>query len=400
MSINSFRKNVFLPNKIKLKKILSYHFTPPFFTFKFSMLSELPCVIHGYTFYKMIGKGGFSSVYLISSTKFDFPFVAKVTQMPNSESTEEEWKNVDNEIKALILLSHPHIIRLYDHFHDNNHFYMILEYCAGGSLQNEVSKNKGLSYDRFRYVSRQVVSALATCHKNNIAHHDLKLGNILLDEYGRVKLADFGISVKMNSPTDLSDSYAGSIQYESPEILNKSPHDPFKADIWALGVLFAHMISGQSPWRCDTIGKLKKCISQAAYHLSRSVPQEIADIIKRMIVVEPDKRISMNELISLPIFQEDDSILLNNVFDDCLSPQGRKIIAQVQSIPQITSDEEGATEMTLDDLSKFDETPALTYQTSKTLSICGKNVAGACQIVPNIKSRYHVAPCKRSLTFG
>lgn len=357
------------------------------------MISDLPCVIHDYTFFKLIGKGGFSSVYLVRSNRSDFLYCAKVTQIQNPDSKDEEWKTIDNEIKALTLLNHPNIVRLYDHFHDNAHFYIILEYCSGGNLQTQIPKNKGLALLLFKRIANQIISALATCHRNNIAHHDLKLGNVLLDGYKRVKLADFGISVKTKHPNELSDSYAGSIQYEAPEILNKVPHDPFKADIWALGVLFAHLITGQSPWRCDTIGKLKRCILTVNFSLRSSTPPELVDIIKQMIVIEPEKRLSMSDLVRNPFFVEEakiSSFPFLCQFKDCLCPDGRKIVLPSKNENTITfaSEEEESPELTMEELTRMDESHPVSYKTSHVLAICQRNIKGSIG-VPVIRTRYH-----------
>lgn len=362
------------------------------FVFYALMISELPCVINNYTFFKLIGKGGFSSVYLVRSLTNNYLFCAKVTQMPTTESTDEEWKTVDNEIQALTLLNHPHIIRLYDHFHDNSLFYMILEYCSGGNLQNEIPNNKGLSITRFKTVAGQIISALVACHRNNIAHHDLKLGNILLDEYKRVKLADFGISVKMNYATELSDSYAGSIQYESPEIVSKIPHDPFKADIWALGVLFAHLISGQSPWRADNIGKLKRCIASANYTLSPTAPPELVEIIKKMIVLDPSKRLTMNELARNPFFNlepKPTGILRVPYIKDCMCPVGRKAAVRSQNeAATLICEEEDSKELTIEELTHMEE-QSVTYKNCHTLSIFEKNQKRSIGHLPLLRNRYH-----------
>lgn len=294
------------------------------------MLSELPCVIRNYRFLKLIGKGGFSVVYLVQNVKFKSQFVAKVIPL-SSDLANLELISLESEVSSLKTLNHPHIIRLYDHFVEGRYYYLILEYCPNGSLTNEIANQKPMSHDKFIIVARQIIDALSFCHSHSIAHRDIKLGNILLDKYGRVKLADFGISLQTSGGSH-TQSFSGSIEYEAPEILNKQPHDPFKADIWALGVLFAFMANGQSPWgSCDTLGKLRKFVNAGKYHLRRFVPKDICDVIAQMIVVEPTSRISIEQLKKLPIFNDPNAVAIadieNDSVSDVLSPRGRALMS-------------------------------------------------------------------------
>jgi serine/threonine protein kinase len=111
--------------------------------------------------------------------------------------------------------------------------------------------------------------------------------------------------------------------------MNKKPHNPLKADVWALGVCFVEMISGQSPWRGDTIGKLKKDIQAGAYYLSRRIPPEVTEVISKMIVVDPEGRLTMQQVLALPLFD-----LVGNpnpplVIGECLSGIGRRGIVRM-----------------------------------------------------------------------
>lgn len=286
----------------------------------------LPPPVRGYTFEKVIGKGGYSQVFLVRDKKFNKQYCAKVMNMDPSEDTASLMKAVETEINILVGLNHPHIIRLYDQFFVKGKFYLILEYCTKGSLHDHV-KSRGMDEYHFIETAKQIVEALAFCHKNNVAHRDIKPGNVLLDELNRVKLADFGISIRLQHNVKHS-SYSGSLLYEAPEVINKLPHDPFKADIWSLGVLFAFMINGITPWHCDNKGLLKSRITSGKYVLLSNTPKEIADLISKMLVVDPDQRITIEELQQYPIFKQS-SIKISYSFNsgtvDALSVNGRRI---------------------------------------------------------------------------
>lgn len=267
--------------------------------------SNLPFVIRDYQFTQMIGKGGFAEVFLVNSIKFGTQFVAKVMTVDPSE-IKKTWEIFDSETKALSLLNHPHIIRLYEHFQIGTQFYYILEYCPNGSLHDEINETCGLPYQRFLYIASQVVSALAFCHKKGYAHRDIKPANILLDDLRRAKISDFGLCAKTRLG-QLHKMFSGSCEYTAPEIFLRKPNDPMRGDVWALGVVFAVMATGQSPWRSDSLGGLRQLAQAGRYTLSKNVPKEIADVIGRMLVVEPEKRITMEELAQMPLFQEQKS---------------------------------------------------------------------------------------------
>lgn len=347
------------------------------------MLNELPVTIRGYTFLRIIGKGGFSSVYLVESARFKQLFCAKVINVStNSNEIDSQWKTFDQEVQILSQLNHPHVIRIYDHFSEKNNFFIVLEFCMGGSLSDVIKKHKALTIDKFAIYGKQVVTALALCHARGIAHHDLKLANVLLDEYGRAKLADFGISIKSSIGT-LCESYAGSTNYESPEIVQKVPHDPFKADIWALGVMFCYMITGNSPWRCDTIGQLKKLINAGKYYLPRNTDPIIADMVSKMLVVNPEERISIDELARNPLFLDAKWVNDRCSVSDPLSPRGREFFPKPISLTQ----KDDTTERDLE----FEEEVTCVMQ-SKALSIYGLNMLHGRTGLPRIKTRVHI--CK------
>jgi len=262
---------------------------------------NLPFVVGEYNFTSLLGRGGFSEVYLVEHMKFGINYVAKV-MIVDTLDTDPKWDLVEAEIKALSQLDHPNIIRLYDHFHNGNRFYLILEYCVNGCLHDQAEIKNGLSMQKFVEYGSQIVSALNYCHSKGISHHDIKPGNILIDGYGKIKVADFGLSLESNGSKQKS--FGGSYQYTAPEIFMKKAHDPKKADVWALGVMFVFMATGSSPWPCDSLGALKQLAVTGQYRLSKGIPMILSELIKRMIVVDPDQRISMHVLAQHPLFKD------------------------------------------------------------------------------------------------
>ena len=259
-----------------------------------------PQQIRDYIVQQQIGHGGFAEVFLCEHRRFKQKFVAKVIHV-NEELMKSRGAAYACEIEALSDLMHPNIIQLYDHFEHDHSYVLILEYCPNGSLHDEITATGGLELPRFFQVASELVRALAYCHERGIAHRDIKPGNVLMDAAWRSKLADFGLSMRFEKG-QLAREFSGSIEYTAPEIFQKKPHNPMAGDVWALGVLFAFMIGAKNPFASECLGTLKKRASTGVFKLDRRVPPEIAKIIHRMIVVNPEERITMQELAEHPLF--------------------------------------------------------------------------------------------------
>lgn len=179
---------------------------------------------HGYTYIRNLGSGSFSDVLLCQSTKYNQCFAIK--------RAIKHHISVD-EYKHLISLHHPHIIKLYDTFEDDEAQYLVFDYCQNGTI----SERGRLTIENFIQLSKQILEAVAFCHSHNIAHRDLKPENIFLDQYNHIKLADFGMA-KQFQLNGKSTEKCGSIMFCPPEMFVHQEIDPFKADIWALGITF------------------------------------------------------------------------------------------------------------------------------------------------------------------
>ena len=214
---------------------------------------------HGYEYKKIIGKGGFSNVYLCHSQKYNQDFAIK--QAKKNKITRYEFN-------MLVSLNHPNIIKLYDFFEDDSSQYLVMEYCPNGTI---LQKGK-LSYGEFIYYSKQVLDALEYCHSNKIAHRDIKPENILIDDYNNVKLADFGFAKNFDEYSK-SEEKCGTIKYFSPEMfLDKE----LKQSI--------------------LIGELD--------FFENKVDQRIQNLIIKMAQIKPSLRPTAKKLLNSQIFQE------------------------------------------------------------------------------------------------
>lgn len=232
---------------------------------------------HGYQIVQCLENKYFPSVLLVYSSSFNENYVCKVVT---------KRIKYEKEIHALTVLDHPNIIRLYSHFEDSDTFFLILEYCQGGSLEDLIKHHARPKQDKIINYTKQIVAALKYIHSKNIVHHDLKPSNILFDKYGCIKIADFGLSCayKQNS----SNYYVGSYGYLSPEQRANHVFDPFVADIWSLGVTIYFMTCGFNPFLQQKNG-LKIFIPMY-------VEKTLVNIITGTLEEDPSKRISLNDI--------------------------------------------------------------------------------------------------------
>lgn len=256
---------------------------------------------HGYEYKSTIGKGGFSSVFLCHSQKYDFDFAVK--RAIKNRLTLDEYN-------TLISLIHPNIIRLYDAFEEDSAQYLVMEYCPIGSL----SQKGKLPYDQFIHYSKQILEAISYCHSLNIAHRDLKPENIFLDQNNNVRLADFGIA-KHFDIYDKSNEKCGSLKYLSPEMFQCKEICPFKADIWALGITFFIMATGYYPFRGYTTFDIKDNVMKGNFDYSRyEIDDRIRFLILKMTHLNPDLRHTADNLLKLPMFNpQQNSRKLGNI---------------------------------------------------------------------------------------
>jgi serine/threonine protein kinase len=183
---------------------------------------------------------------------------------------------------------------MYDSFVESKYRFIVLEYCPGGSLAEKLAAGP-LAREELFSACVQLISALRACHSVRVAHSDLKPQNILLNRQGRLKLADFGLANVHQG--DLSSQFKGSLAYIAPEVLRHELFDPFKADVWSLGVTFYVMATGKLPWPENLrSSELYDCIVRGLPPLGDSIPHELASLLPQMVVPDPAQRLSIDQV--------------------------------------------------------------------------------------------------------
>lgn len=182
-----------------------------------------------------------------------------------------------------------------------------MEYVQGGELFHYVEECRGLDEKETVYIFRQIVAALLYCHRLHIHHRDLKPENILLDrEHAQVKLVDFGMAALQPEGKQLTTA-CGSPHYAAPEVIKSRPYDGAKADAWSCGVILYVMLTGTTPFNYDAeknLGVMYAAIGAADYYMPPELSFEAKDLLRKIFVPRPEKRISMDEIWEHPLLQK------------------------------------------------------------------------------------------------
>lgn len=246
---------------------------------------------------KKLGVGQFGRVYLAKVRSNELVVALKVLSKKQliQNNVETQFRR---EIEIQSHLNHINILQLFGFFWDDRRIYLILEYAPGGELFKEIKKspNQRFSEEKASRYIYQMCNALEYIHKKHVIHRDIKPEN-LLNSLGVLKLADFGWSI--HAPSHKRKTFCGTVDYLAPEIVDNKFHDD-KVDLWCLGVLIYEFCVGvppfESQYQKETFIKIKKGIITYPSFLSN----EVKDLISKLLVKEPNKRISLDKVKSHP----------------------------------------------------------------------------------------------------
>ncbi|KAJ3699497.1 hypothetical protein LUZ61_003202 [Rhynchospora tenuis] len=258
-------------------------------------------LVKSYKLGKTLGIGSFGKVKLAEHILTGLRVAIKIIDRRQMKSMEMEEK-VKREIKILRLFIHPHVIRLYEVIDTPTHVYVVTEYCKYGELFDYIVEKGRLQEDEARRIFQQIISGVEYCHRNMVVHRDLKPENLLLDSKYNVKLADFGLSNVMRDGHFLKTS-CGSPNYAAPEVISGKLYAGPEVDVWSCGVTLYALLCGTLPFDDENIPNLFKKIKSGIYTLPSHLSALARDLIPRMLVVDPMKRITIREIREHAWFQ-------------------------------------------------------------------------------------------------
>lgn len=265
-----------------------------------------------YIFGKTLGTGSTGKVKLAKNLATGDIVAIKIVRKDYLDNKPSLKKKMRREISVLKVLSHPNLLSLIDVFEIETHLFLVMEFVDGLELFEFLVRRGALPIPQALNFFQQIVCGLEYCHHRLICHRDLKPENLLLDRHLNVKIADFGMT-SLNPPGSLLETSCGSPHYCDPMVVSGEMYDGLKADIWSCGVILYAMVTGRLPFDDDNIQRLLQKVQMGQYHLPSDLPKDLRDLIRRMLTVDPDQRITLEGIKAHPWFN---SIPPRNYIED------------------------------------------------------------------------------------
>ena len=278
-------------------------------------------MLEGWTLGKPIGKGCYGEVFLTSKQGSKEKYATKRIDK-KKVGDQGSKKYLINEIDILEKVKHPNIIKLCDKQETLQYYFLIMEYCNGGTLLRCLEEYKKMHKRAFdeeivQHFMKQILQALYYLHEKNILHRDLKLENILVhynSEEDRVnkdllnakiKLIDFGFARYLD-PGKMASSILGSPMHMDPIILKKYTKSgnyreyeyDEKADIWSLGTICYEMLIGKSTFDADSLKDLLNKVEKGDFFIPTSLTKESVSFLNAMLQYDKNKRLSAKQLLN------------------------------------------------------------------------------------------------------
>ncbi|HMB91560.1 MAG TPA: serine/threonine-protein kinase [Rhodothermales bacterium] len=253
--------------------------------------------IGDYRLVEFLGAGGMGEVYRAVHHHLGRTVAVKV--LTNTDPQASHAARFRNEARIHARLQHEHIARLYEYGEVDGQPCLIMEYVEGPMLSDLIASSRGLSAPEAVRLFREVVEAVRYMHEQGIVHRDLKPSNIKVTPSGQVKLLDFGISKGAATPRlTRTGNIVGTVHCLAPEQIRGQDAD-VRSDIWALGVVFYEMVSGQVPFEATNVLDLYERISKATFlppsTLNPGVPRGVEKVIQRCLRKNPADRYASAE---------------------------------------------------------------------------------------------------------
>ena len=268
-----------------------------------------------YKIEKQLGKGAFGSVTKVTKLSDGKTYAMKNVKIGKLSKPEQE--SALNEIRILYALDNPNIIYYYEAFFDEptRSLNIIMEFADDGDIAGKIKevtqKREHFSEETIWNWIIQMLEGMKYLHSNNIIHRDLKCANIFLTKKGLLKIGDLNVSKVTQS--GLAKTQTGTPYYCSPEIWKETTYDQ-KCDVWSIGCIIYELCALIPPFRGTSLRDLSINILKGRYPpIPSSYSKDLSDLISKMLIVDPKRRYSTDQLLNCDIIQKRIKTIKNSV---------------------------------------------------------------------------------------
>jgi len=252
-----------------------------------------------------LGSGTFSVVRQGTRKADQKKFAVKCIK--DAGLSEEDKDALETEVEILKEMNHPHIMNLIDYFEETDshgkHHYLVTELLEGGELFDRIVEKEFYTEKEARDLVRLLLDAILYIHNKGVVHRDLKPENLLLtsrSDDANIKIADFGFAKRVNLAEQGLSTACGTPGYVAPEILEARPYGK-GVDIWSVGIITYILLCGYPPFHHENHNMLFKMIKKGDYEFDSpywdEVSEDAKDLIRRMLVVNPEQRETAEQLL-------------------------------------------------------------------------------------------------------
>ncbi|KNC50425.1 CAMK/CAMKL protein kinase [Thecamonas trahens ATCC 50062] len=222
-----------------------------------------------------------------------------IKSIAKAELKPKDLRRIAREILIMQQLKHPNIVQLHEVLETKTKLHLVIEYCAGGEVFEHVEKHGPMTEAYAKVVVRQVAEALKYCHRNGVAHRDVKLQNILMDaSHQIVKLSDFGMSSMDVTTKSLLATACGTPYYVAPEVTSGQGYRGFPADVWSLGVCLYALIAGQFPFDGTSVRSVLQRARDGVFTMPGNASAELVELLRNTLNVDEDARWTIDDVLA------------------------------------------------------------------------------------------------------
>lgn len=257
--------------------------------------------VNGFTLQRKLGEGGMAEVWYAEN---EIGKAAAVKVLNKSLSNNEQIvERFHNEALVMVKLDHPNIRQVYGYGYIDDRHCIVMEYLEGDDLEALLKKGRRFKDEELSKWWNQIISALNYTHSKGIVHRDIKPSNIFLDNWGNVKLLDFGIAkLKESMSMTRTGTMMGTLMYMSPEQVRDTKNIDYRTDIYSLAVTFAQLVSGTAPYDATSSDDytIRKGIVELPFDLS-AVPALWQGFLAPYLEKDPQKRPDLRPFEAVPL---------------------------------------------------------------------------------------------------